>query len=487
MMSGDAILVIDLGTTSVRLSLVDEHGNVFTKFRAALPTFRERPGEVVWDGNVIAQTVLKAARAVSNEQALMGIALATQRASCLLWDAETSDPIGPVLSWSDGRTRQLDRDLRASGVRHTPGLSASKLRWLLDSIDPDRKAAHAGRIRGGTLDTWLAWILSSGKLHITDHTNASHTGIFNLSVLDWDSELTEMLNIPRNILAYPLPSTGPFGNANALPGSPPILAISGDQQASLMGQGCVDQGTAKITFGTGGIINTIVGSRPLAETTRSAFANIAHSTQAGVIYGAETAIFSAGSAIEWLIRLGVLGKAGSIDNLVDPCHKSGTAIFVSALDGLGAPYWKSTARGAFMGLSSSDEPGDMVRAVLDGIVCATADVLDRIEADIQENLTNISIDGGLSNSAAFCSILKATTNRSLHRAIHVESTTIGVAILAFQALGRVLPVETEADTAAAIAPAEGTIPADRKAWADAIDLVLEDDARRKIRLDLISS
>ncbi|MBH1963026.1 MAG: hypothetical protein I8H77_01755 [Comamonadaceae bacterium] len=474
----DTILVVDCGTTSLRFSLVSKTGQTVTTRRAVVPAHHDADG-ISWDGNAIASCILREVEALVGDEPIAGIAIANQRTTCLVWDAQTSQVLGPVLSWSDGRTRDLDRALRGQGVRHVANLTGSKLRWLLDRVDPDRALSNSGRLKGGTLDSWIVWTLSGGKRHLSDHVNASHSGLFDIRKLAWDDALAASMGVPLAILPSLVPCTGPFGAAEAVRGQPPILALIGDQQASLLGQGCVKPGATKITFGTVGVVSSVLGSQPLASHGRAAFGNIALSTGQGVRYGVETSMQSAGSAIEWLIRTGLLDDASNIDALVDPTHRS-EAIFVSALDGLGAPHWKPAARAAFMGLSSANGRGDMARAVLDGIACATSEILDLLEQATQLPLENISIDGGLSASRVFRDILVTTAGRPMRHAAHIESTTFGAAVLGFLALGHDLRPD-DADlwkAAAPILPHSGTKPGDRLAWREAVDAVLTLHERR---------
>lgn len=474
----DPVLVIDCGTTRLKLALVQPDGRIAAWRSLEVPAQRDADG-LSWDGAVLGRCVLDAAGALLAGQRVAGVAIANQRVSCLLWDAETGAPLGPVLGWSDGRTRALDRELRASGLRHTPGLTGSKLRWLLDHADPERRRCQAGTVRAGTLDSWLIWLLSEGRLHLSDHVNAAQTGLFDVRTLQWDIALAEALGVPPQILPRPVPNTGPFGTATALPGAPPLLAAIGDQQAALVGHGALAPGACKVTFGTVGVVNAVLGAQPLAQHSRDAFANIAYSTTQGVVHGAESSMQSAGSAVEWLLRAGVLDTAGALDPLVDPRQRSG-AVFVSALDGLGAPHWKPAARAAFMGLAASDGRAQLCRAVLDGIACATAEILDRLEVVVGQPLGEIGVDGGLSASSAFVEILAATTGRTLRRAGTPESTTLGAAALAFAAqrgvpLAQALPAVP--GQAQAIAPRPGTQAADRAAWSDAVQAVLQLNAR----------
>lgn len=473
MHSPTLILVVDLGTTSLRCSIVDQTGKVVAHRQSTVPEIRDGDG-LAWDGGVLAAQVLTDTQSLAQEWQPAAIAIANQRTTALVWDAKTDAVQGPVLSWSDNRTTMLDRELRAKGVRMIAGLSASKWRWLLDACDADGVRRTAGYLRVGTLDTWLVWVLTQGQAHVTDHTNASHTGLFDFTTNGWDMDIAGELGLPASALPR-LTSSQPDGlHATALANAPPILAVIGDQQASLVGQGCEDEGQAKITFGTSGVLNVVMGSTPLKNPSRSAFGNVVQSTQRGIVYGAEASVLGAGSAIEWLIRLGVLKDAKQIDRLVVP-NKRSDAIFVSALSGIGVPHWQPRARGAFFGLSAAHGSAEMIRAVLDGVAAGAADVVAQAEKATGQTLTSVSIDGGMTRSSAFTSILAATIDRPLFLAPAAEATTRGAVILALRALGVSPPM---APPAQAIVPQSDTLPADTAMWCDAVALVL---AHTKIR------
>lgn len=472
------ILVVDLGTTSLRTSVVDPSGTVVAMRRAVVPECRDGEG-LAWDGVALAALVLSEARRLAAEWPLAGVAISNQRTTALVWDTPTGKPLGPVLGWSDGRTRALDRGLRAEGVALIPGLAASKWRWLLDAYDTDGALMAAGRLRAGTLDTWLVWALTEGAAHVTDHVNASHSGIFDQSALDWDATLVEALGFEEPFLPFPLTNTPVGLVATALTGAPPILALIGDQQASLYGQGCDRPGAAKITFGTSAVLNVVVGATPLTNPSRAAFGNVALSLPGGALYGAEASVMAAGSAVEWLVRLRILPEAAAIDAMVNPAQRSG-AVFVPALDGLGVPHWQPQARGAFFGLSGAQGPADLVRAVLDGIVANTAEVISQAETATGRRLEAISIDGGLTRSAVFRAILAASIDRPFHRAPDAEATTRGAANLARVAQGKASDTQRAAEVI--MAPV-GTIPANIEAWQDATAGVLGFANARKARKD----
>lgn len=470
------VLVIDLGTTSLRCSVMDASGTICAYRQSVVPATRDSVG-LSWDGAALAAHVLADARALAADWPLAGIAIANQRATALVWEAAGSTPTGPVLSWSDNRTRDLDRSLRALGVSFVPGLSASKWRWLLDYADPDGSRAKAGQLRVGTLESWLVWVLSEGTVHISDHVNASHTGLFDLTTLAWNEALAHELDLDPSLLPRTVTNLPEGIFARAIAGAPPILAVIGDQQASLYGQGCTEPGMAKITFGTSGVLNMVLGDAPFAIPSRAAFGNVALSLNESVSFGTEASVMSAGSSVEWLIRLGVLSEAATIDRIVNPAVR-GEVMFVAALHGLGVPHWQPRARAAFFGLSDSTGPSEMTRAVLDSIAAGTADVIAHMEEATGRRLDRISIDGGLTRSDAFCSILAATVERPLHRTSVPEATTRGAAMLAFRALG--LPPLPSNHTLPLVAT-DGTVPADRAAWQEAVALTLDYMKNRKTR------
>ncbi|WP_158264455.1 FGGY family carbohydrate kinase [Nitratireductor sp. StC3] len=474
-MSEPSIMVIDLGTTSVRVCVVGSDGTITATRRMPMSEGADGPGSMCWDAQWIAETVLGSAAELCAQQPVAGVAVATQRTSCLLWDRRDGTPLTPVIGWPDARARPLERRLRAEGVPFIAGLTAGKLRYLLDTVDPDRTRSRRGEILAGTLDSWLAWILTEGALHITDHTNASHTGLLDLAGLDWNEDVAAGLKLPGGILARTVACDGPFGPATALPGQPPLLAVIADQQASLLGQGCETMGAAKITLGTVGAINVRLDDAAPPASSAAIFANVALSDARGTVYGVETSFQSAGSSVDWLVRLGLLESPSALDRLVDPGVRNGDAVFVPALYGLGAPHWKPQARGAFLGLSGADAPADIARAVLDGIVCSACEAIELLEGALDRRLAQISVDGGLSASAAFTAILARTAERQFHRASAAEATTRGAAILARRALG--LPDLTQT-AGAPICWRDDTLAADRGSWAAALEQVLMETNRR---------
>lgn len=476
-MGAPRVLVIDLGTTSTRLSVVTASGEFVATRRLRVPPIRDPAGWHGWDGLVLASRIQAEATALLDAHPVQGVAIANQRSSCVVWDAATHRPVGQIVGWADARTRELDRAWRARGVALVPGLTVSKARWLIDAA---AGAVPAERLRAGTLDSWLLWTLTGGSMHATDHTNASHAGAFDLATLRWDDATLAALGLPASLLPEILPSTGPFAAASALPGAPPVLCMVGDQQAALAGHGLERPGSAKVTFGTGAVANVVLGDAPLPAPSRNAFVNVARSCRGRVDFGAESAVQSAGSSVEWLVGLGVLSGADALDAVVDPARRTGTATFVPAIDGLGAPDWNANARAVFAGLSAFDGRAELARAVVDGIACATADVLDGLEQACAMPLDTVSIDGGLVRSRAFVAILAATCGRRVVLAPDAEMTTLGAAKLAFEGLRLSFDLTGRADAADPV-PAEDALPADRAAWRDARALSLQEARMRRDR------
>jgi len=477
--SGPRVLVIDLGTTSIRLSVVTSEGAIVDMRRLAVSTDQDDAVATGSDARMLADGVLREAAALLDRHSVLGLAIANQRASCVLWDALTHQPLGPIIGWADGRTRELDLELRSRQVPYIPGLTVSKALWLIRALG-DRVPRQ--RLRAGTLDTWLLWCLTQGDDHATEPTNASHTGAFDLKSGRWDQAAIAALDLPETLLASLRSGAGPFARASALPGAPPVLCMIGDQQAALLGHGLHARGSSKITFGTGAVANVVLGDEPLPDHSRAAFIHVAWSRAQRMAYGAESAVLAAGSAIEWIARLGLLDRVESLEAVLSAARPGSTACFVPALDGLGAPDWIPRARGLFTGLSSSDGRAELTRAVVDGIACQVADVLDGLEAASGVALGTMAVDGGLTRSRAFTEIVAATSGRPLVVGPQAEMTTIGAARLAFEAAGFSFDLRPTLECGEPVMP-DGARPADRKAWQDARQLTLQESLARKKRLD----
>jgi glycerol kinase len=363
-----------------------------------------------------------------------GVGIADQRATTIVWDRRTGEPVGPGIGWQDLRTVGTCLLLQGQGIRSAPNESATKLAMLLDLADPDR-----GRdLCFGTVDTWVAWTLSNGALHVTDASNAGVTGLWGDGAA-WNDTILDALRIPRGVLPTVVDSSGVVGPASALPGAPPIAGIAGDQQASLVGQGCTRPGLAKVTFGTGGMLDCCVGAERPAFARRGGagtFPIAAWQRQGRITWGVEAIMLSAGTCVEWLRDdLGIITTAAESDEVAGRCTETGDVWFVPALLGMGTPVWDFGARGTFVGITRGTGRPELVRAVLEGVAHRGADLLEAAEADTGLAIPTLRVDGGMSANATFIGALADATGRPIEVSPVLEATTLGAAYLAGMALG----------------------------------------------------
>ena len=452
-----SLLVIDVGTSGVRASVVDPDGTVRnTHHVPTLPT-TPAPGLLEIDGAAIAAAVIDVAnRVLAQSGSVAGVGIANQRASTLLWDRNTGQLVGPGLGWQDLRTVFTCLELQGQGLRLAPNASATKLAALLDEHDPERERD----LCFGTIDTWVAWVLSGGQLHVTDATNAGVTGMVDSSASDWDDAVLKVLRIPRSILPQIVDSSGIVGAASALPGAPPIAGMAGDQQASLIGQGCTLPGLAKATFGTGGMLDCCVGETQPSYSPRGAagtFPVVAWRRSGQTTWGIEAMMLTAGSCVEWLRDdLGILSSSAESDEVAALCASTGETWFVPALMGLGTPVWDFGARGTLMGVTRGTGRPELVRAVLEGVAHRGADLLEAAEADTGLDIPALRVDGGMSANNTFVQALADSTGRPVAVSPVLEATTLGAAYLAGMALGT---WRDEQDVAAAWKPSHTVEPA----------------------------
>ena len=432
-----SILVIDVGTSGVRAAMVSTTGRVeHARHREVLPE-TPMPSFVQFDASAMARAVLEVAHeavdAAGVEPTAVGIA--NQRASTIVWDRATGEPVGPGVGWQDLRTVGMCLELQGKGLRVAPNASATKLGFLLDMADPGRSLD----LCFGTVDTWVAWTISGGTVHATDATNAGVTGLRTGDGTDWHDPILEALRVPRAVLPEVHDSAAVVGHASALPGSPPIAGIAGDQQASLVGQGCVRAGLAKVTFGTGGMLDLCVGEqRPSFETRGGGgcFPIVAWQRDGRIVWGIEAVMLSAGSAVEWLRDdLGLLTSADESEAVAATVATTGDVWFVPALLGLGTPTWDFGARGTLVGLTRGTGRAEVVRSVLEGIAHRGADLVEAAEADGGLAIGSLRIDGGMSANRVFVQALADATQRPVEVSPELEATTLGAAYLAGLATG----------------------------------------------------
>lgn len=434
-MSG--ILVVDVGTSGVRGAVVGADASATAvHHRRVLPS-TPAPGLVEFDPMLMADAAADvAAAALAEAGPVAAVGIANQRASAVVWDRRTGEAVGPGIGWQDLRTVGTCLMLKEQGITLAPNESATKFAHLLDQADPDR-----GRdLCLGTVDTWVAWRLSGGTVHATDASNAAVTGLLQRAdASGWDAAMLEALRIPATALPTVIDSTGVFGDATALAGSPPMAALAGDQQASLVGQSCVRPGLTKITFGTGAMLDRCVGGqRPRFERQGEAgcFPVVAWQQHHDVTWGVEAIALAAGTAIEWLRDdLGIIDSEQQSHEIAAGCDDTGGVVFVPALLGFGTPRWDYGARGTLLGVTRGTQRPQLVRAVLEGVAHTGADLIEAAERDTGRPIDHVRVDGGMSDNATFVQALADAAQRPVEVSAEREATTRGAAFLAGLAVG----------------------------------------------------
>ncbi len=454
---GGSILVVDVGTSGVRAAIVRRDATVEHEHRVPLLPDSPAPGLVEFDAARMADAVLEVARAsLEDGGPVAGVGIANQRASSIVWERATGRPVAPGIGWQDLRTVGTCLVLQAEGIRLAPNASATKVMAILDEVDPERSRAAQGELCFGTVDSWVAWTLSGGAaprggaLHVTDATNAAVTALVDATI-GWDEPLLEKLRIPLPMMPTVVDSSGALGSAAALPGAPPICGIAGDQQASLVGQGCTLPGLAKATFGTGGMLDQCVGpaAGPVGMSRGGAgtFPIVAFRVGGEATWGTEAVMLSAGTCIEWLRDdLGIIATAQESQAVAAQCETAGDVWFVPALLGLGTPVWDFGARGTLVGLTRGSGRAEIVRAVLEGVAHRGADLVEASEADSGFPIAALRIDGGMSDNAVFVQALADSIGRPVEISPVQEATTLGAGLLAGLAVGTYATTSELAET-----------------------------------------
>ena len=444
------ILSLDQGTTSSRAIIFDREGNIVGVAQQEFKQIFPESGWVEHDAEEIWQTQLAVAKEVLTKcnilpEQITGIGITNQRETTVVWDAQTGKPIYNAIVWQDRRTAAICEDLKSKGlepyIRENTGLvadayfSGTKIKWILDNVPQARERAERGELRFGTVDTWLLWNLTGGKVHATDYSNASRTMIFNIKNLKWDEVMLNTLSIPVSMLPEVKPSSYLFGHTELLGTKIPIAGIAGDQQAALFGQGCFEPGMAKNTYGTGCFMLMNSGTTPI-HSKSGLLTTIAWGEGGKVEYALEGAVFIAGAAIQWLRDgLKIIDNAKESEELAMSVPDTGGVYLVPAFAGLGAPHWDMYARGAVFGLTRGTERAHIVRATLEAMAFQTKDVLTAMEKDSNIKLSSLRVDGGAcANNFLMqfqCDILGVPVERP-----HViETTAFGAAALAGIATG----------------------------------------------------
>ncbi|HWJ62550.1 MAG TPA: FGGY-family carbohydrate kinase [Acidimicrobiales bacterium] len=462
------LLVVDVGTSGVRAAVVTpEDGVTHSHHQEVLPS-SPAPGLVEFDAALMAEAVLAVAKQAATEAGTVdAVGIANQRASTVVWDRKTGEPVGPGLGWQDLRTVVDCLILAGEGLRTAPNLLATKAAHLVKEADPD----GTRDLCIGTVDSWIAWTLSQGSVHVTDASNAGLYGLRTGDQEQWDERAIELLKLDVGQLPTVVDSVGEFGRATALPGSPPLTGILGDQQASLLGQGCVRPGQAKITFGTGGMLDLCLDRRPAFETqgTGGTFPIVTRSSDGQRRWGLEAVMLAAGTNVEWLRDdLQVIADAADSHTVAAQCESSDGVAYVPALLGLGAPTWDYGARGALLGLTRGSGRPQIVRAVLEGVAQRAADLVDAAETDSGLSIPVLRVDGGMSANPTFLQALADATQRRVEVSPEREATTLGAAYAAGLAIGA---WPDDDAIAASWNPSEVVEPVgsfDREKWADTL-------------------
>ena len=462
------ILVVDVGTSGLRAAVVEPGRGVTVSHHRPLLPSSPAPGLVEFDAVALAEAVLDVTRqALAEAGPVDVVGIANQRASTIVWDRVTGEPVGPGLGWQDLRTVIDCMTLAGQGIRIAPNATATKAAHLLDLADPDRTRD----LCIGTVDSWVAWTLSEGSLHVTDVTNVGITGFLTPDQQGPDRKLLDALRIPDQALATVVDSSGFIGHATALDGAPPIAGILGDQQASLLGQGCVRHGQAKVTFGTGGMLDLCLDERPRFATQGGGgtFPIVAFGSDGTRRWGLEAVMLAAGSNVEWLRDdLGIISTAADSHDVASQCADSEGVAYVPALLGLGTPSWDYGARGALLGITRGTGRSQIVRAVLEGVAQRAADLVEAAEADGGVTIPTLRIDGGMSANPTFVQALADATQRPIEISPEPEATTLGAAFAAGLAVGGWADLD---EVAATWSPARVVEPVgtfDRERWADTV-------------------
>jgi glycerol kinase len=442
----DTLLAIDQGTSSTRTIGFSAQGEVLAVEQQSFEQIYSQPGWVEHDAEVIWATVLSTGRRVLQRLAEMrrlpaAVGITNQRETTILWDRRSGVPIYNAIVWQDRRTADRCRDLardageaqvaRKTGLRLDPYFSATKIAWILDHVHGARAAAKAGHIAFGTIDTYLMWRLSGGKLHLTDATNASRTALYDIAQGGWDDALCDLFTVPRNVLPEVCDSAGQFGVTDraVLGQALPICGVAGDQQAALIGQACFAAGDVKSTYGTGAFLVLNTAGQFVLSKNRL-LSTIAYRLNGVVTYALEGSILSAGAAIQWLRDgLGIVTQAPDIEALAASVPDSGGIYLVPAFTGLGAPHWDPDARGALLGLTRGSGRAQIARAALDCVAYQTRDLLDAMAADGLRPET-LKVDGGMAQNNLLMRRLTDVLGLAVRRPANPESTAFGAACLA---------------------------------------------------------
>ena len=454
-MSKQYVIALDQGTTSSRAVLIDRQGEMLDVAQREFPQIYPAPGWVEHNPQDILLSQIGSLTELVTRNGLKAedvaaIGIDNQRETTLVWDRVTGEPIANAIVWQCRRTARIVEELCgdpeiARTIQEKTGLlpdayfSASKIKWLLDNVEGARARAEAGELIFGTVDTWLIWVLTGGKVHATDVTNASRTMLFNIHEGAWDPWLLDLFGVPASMMPEVRPSSGSFGETSYLgiPAGIPITGVAGDQQAALFGQCCFSSGEAKNTYGTGCFLLMHTGAEACASKNNLVTTVAASAPGTGHLeYALEGSVFMAGATIQWLRdELGLLKNAGDSEAMALAVPDTGGVYLVPAFTGLGAPYWKPDARGTLVGMTRGTNRNHIVRAALESMAYQIVDLVRAMEADSGAPLSVLNVDGGASRNNFLMQFQSDVLGCELHRPQNPETTALGAAYLAGLAVG----------------------------------------------------
>ena len=484
------ILALDQGTSSSRAIVFDHEGNICSTAQMEFTQYFPKPGWVehnpmeIWSSEaaVIAEAITKIG---INGKDIAGIGITNQRETTIVWDAETGEPVYNAIVWQDRRTSEFCDTLRdkADFIREKTGLiidayfSGTKIRWILDNVPGAREKAEAGKLRFGTVDSWLVWQLTRGEVHVTDVSNASRTMLFNINTLEWDKELLELLDVPASMMPEVRSSSEVYGvtKTTIFAHEVPIGGIAGDQQAALFGQMCTEPGSVKNTYGTGCFLLMNTGEKPILSKN-NLLTTVAWKIGDKVNYALEGSIFVGGSVVQWLRDgLGIIRSSSEIEALAETVPDNGGVYFVPALTGMGAPYWDQYAHGTICGITRGTTAAHIARAALEGIAFQTMDIVGAMEKDAGVRLSELKVDGGASRNNLMMQFQADVLGTSVIRPQVTETTAMGACYLAGLAVGfwsSLDEIKAQWQAERVFEPSGADTAALKAGWADAISRTL---------------
>lgn len=446
------VMALDAGTTSNRCILFNEKGEICSMAQKEFTQYFPKPGWVEHDANEIWSSQLGVAvEAMEKIDAsyadIAGIGITNQRETTIVWDKKTGEPVYNAIVWQCRRTSEYCDELKNKNLtevfRKKTGLiidayfSGTKIKWILDNVEGARERAEKGELLFGTVETWLIWKLTKGKVHVTDYSNASRTLLFNINTLEWDDEILEILNIPKSMLPEVKPSSCVYGKSHSkfFGGEIPVAGAAGDQQAALFGQTCFDAGEVKNTYGTGCFMLMNTGDKPVFSKN-GLVTTIAWGLDGKITYALEGSIFVAGASIQWIRdELRLIDSSEDSEYMAKKVKDTNGCYVVPAFTGLGAPHWDQYARGVIVGITRGVNKYHIIRATLESIAYQVNDVIDAMKADSGIEISALKVDGGASANDFLMQIQSNLINAPVRRPKCVETTAMGAAYLAGLAVG----------------------------------------------------